>query len=124
MYTVRKMQQRGLGILSTLCVIIVIVFVVLVTIRVAPTVAEYYAMKRVIGQVVDKTSDQAIRNAYLEQAGFDGMRPPPVDPRDLEISFNGDRATVSFAYNKEIPLFGPVYLMIKYSSTKTAGSYK
>lgn len=125
MSTVKKqMQQRGAGILGALCTIIVIVFIVLLVIKVAPTVAEYFAMKRVIGQVVDKGTDMAIRNAYDEQAGFDGMRPPPVDKRDLEISFNGDKATVSFAYDKEIHLFGPAYLTIKYSASRTAGSYK
>lgn len=124
MHTVKAMQQRGLGILSGLCVIIVAVFIVLMVIKIAPTVAEYFAMKRVVSTVIDKGSEVAIRDAYEEQAGFDGMRPPPVDKRDLDISFNGDRATVSFAYNKEIHLFGPAYIMIKYSSTRVEGTYK
>jgi hypothetical protein len=33
---------------------------------------------------------------------------------DLTVSKEGEKVVVSFAYNKEIELFGPAYLLLKY----------
>ncbi|TNF57337.1 MAG: DUF4845 domain-containing protein, partial [Burkholderiales bacterium] len=34
--------------------------------------------------------------------------------KDLEITKQGDRVVVAFDYSREIPLFGPAYLVMKY----------
>ena len=46
-----------------------------------------------------------------------------ITSKDLVITRNGDRATVSFSYEKRIPLFGPAYLLIKYRGS-SAGGYE
>jgi hypothetical protein len=33
-----------------------------------------------------------------------------ISGKDLEVTKEGDKVVVSFAYDKEIPLFEPVYL--------------
>ncbi len=41
--------------------------------------------------------------------------------RDLEVTKMDDQVVVSFAYDKEIPLFGPAYLVIKYRGSSRGG---
>ena len=41
--------------------------------------------------------------------------------RDLEVTKMDDQVVVSFAYDKEIPLFGPAYLLIKYTGSSASG---
>ena len=35
--------------------------------------------------------------------------------KELDITKENDRVVISFAYEKEIELFGPVFLLIKYA---------
>jgi hypothetical protein len=37
-----------------------------------------------------------------------------VSGKDLEVKKDGDKVVVSFAYDREIHLFGPAYLLLKY----------
>ena len=37
-----------------------------------------------------------------------------VTGRDLEVSKEDDKIVIKFAYDKEIPLIEPVYLLIKF----------
>ena len=38
-----------------------------------------------------------------------------MKPKDLDISKNGDKVLVKFAYTREIHMFGLAYLLLKYS---------
>ena len=37
-----------------------------------------------------------------------------VSGKDLDVKKDGDKVVVSFAYDREIHLFGPAYLLLKY----------
>jgi hypothetical protein len=37
------------------------------------------------------------------------------------VTKQGDKVVVRFAYDKEIPLFGPAYLLIKYRGSSAGG---
>jgi hypothetical protein len=37
-----------------------------------------------------------------------------ITSKDLAITKENDRVVISFAYDKEVPIAGPVYLLIKY----------
>ena len=38
-----------------------------------------------------------------------------IKGKDLDVSKNGDKIVVKFAYTKEIHMFGPAYLLLKYA---------
>ena len=38
-----------------------------------------------------------------------------IGPQDLKVTKENDKVVIRFAYDKEVPLFEPVYLLIKYS---------
>jgi hypothetical protein len=54
-----------------------------------------------------------IRKAFQAQQDIE-YSISSIGPNDLEIDTSGDRVKISFAYDKEIELFSPVYLLIKY----------
>ena len=38
-----------------------------------------------------------------------------ISGKDLEITKENDRVVIRFAYNKEVPVAGPVYVLLKYA---------
>jgi hypothetical protein len=38
-----------------------------------------------------------------------------IGGKDLQITKENDKVVIRFAYDKEVPLFEPVFLLIKYS---------
>ena len=43
-----------------------------------------------------------------------------VTGKDLDITKENDKVVISFAYNKEIEIMGPVFLLIKYKGGSKA----
>jgi len=84
-------QQRGLSFIGLVLFVALVVSVFVVGAKLVPTVIEH--------QAILKALDKA-------KSG-----------KDLEVTKNGDKVVVSVAYNKEIPLVGPAYLLIKYTGT-------
>jgi hypothetical protein len=54
-----------------------------------------------------------VRQIYEKAADIDDIH--SVTPKDLDISKDGDKVVVKFAYNKEIHLAGPAFLLLKYA---------
>ena len=54
-----------------------------------------------------------IRNAF-ERRRISSTRSPRISGKDLEITKENEQVVIKFAYDKEIELFAPVYLVIKY----------
>jgi hypothetical protein len=50
---------------------------------------------------------------FEKAAAIDDIK--SISGKDLEIAKNGDKGVVSFAYNKEIHMFGPAFLLLKYA---------
>ena len=42
----------------------------------------------------------------------------PITGKDLEVTKEGDKVVVSFAYQREIHLAGPAYLTLKYAGSR------
>ena len=38
-----------------------------------------------------------------------------IPAKDLEITKENDRVVIAFAYQKEVPIAGPVYILLKYN---------
>jgi hypothetical protein len=96
---------------------------VIVGARVVPSVTEYFAVlkvaKKVASDSVGAETPQAIRAKFDLASAADYIE--TVSGKDLQIAKNGDKVVISFAYDKEIPLIAPVYLLIKYTGTTETG---
>lgn len=107
--------QRGLTLVSLVLWAIAISLVALVTLRVVPTVTEFYTIQ----SAVDKVSKTGGTTVAEIRTSFDKVKQveysiESISGQDLVITKENERIVVSFAYDKEVPLFGPVYLLIKY----------
>ena len=108
-------RQSGLTLISLMFWALLIGFSGYVLVRVVPTVAEYYTIERAVTKVA-KASPATVAEA---RAAFERQREidytvTSVTGKDLEVTKEGERVVIGFAYDKLIPLFGPVYLLIRY----------
>jgi len=96
-------------------VAIIVGFVALMGIRVFPSVNEYLTIRKSINQIMKSgpTSAAEIRTAFAKQKEVE-YAISSLDPKDLVITQNGSRLTTRFAYQVEVPIVDPVFLLIKY----------
>ncbi len=110
-----RSRQRGMSFFGLVFVGAVIVFGAVVAAKVTPTVIEYQAILKAAHKAKAGTTVAEVRSIFEKASAIDDFT--SVRPTDLQITKKGDKVVVSFAYNKEIELGGPVYLLIKYSGT-------
>jgi len=112
----RPTRQRGLGLFGLLFVIVVIGFIALVTMRVVPSAIEYQAVLKAVERAKSQPTPATIRSAFDRSAQIDDIT--SVAGKDLEIAPKPNSAPgfdVSFAYRKELHLFGPASLLLDYT---------
>lgn len=108
-------RQRGITLLGLLLWAVIIAMGALVAMRVAPTVNEYYTILRAVNVVAAEGGNTVpeIRAAFEKRKQVE-YAISSISSNDLAITKENEKIVVSFAYNKEIELFPPVYLLIKY----------
>jgi hypothetical protein len=94
---------------------IIIGAVAYLVLRVFPTVNEYLTIKRTI----DKVAAASPGTVAEVRAAFDRQRDieysiSSITGKDLEVTKENDKLVIGFAYDKVIPLYGSVFLLIKY----------
>lgn len=111
----RRQASRGITLLGLLLWAIAIGFVALLAIRVLPTVNEYFTILRAVNKVAVEggSTVSEIRAAFDRQRDIE-FSITSISGRDLKITKENDRVVVRFAYDRQIELFSPVYLLIKY----------
>ena len=111
----RRARQRGVTLFGLLFWAIVIGFIALVGMRVFPTVNEYLTIQKAVNKVATEgaTTVPEIRAAFDRQKEIE-YSIQAIGGKDLNITKENDKVVVSFAYDKEIELMKPVYLLIKY----------
>lgn len=110
-----RRRQRGLSLFGLLFWAIFIGFFAYVGIATFPTVNEYLTIQRAVNKVAadNPPTVAAARSAFQRQKDIE-YSISSISASDLEITKENDRVVIGFAYDKEVPLFGPVYLLIKY----------
>ncbi len=108
-------RQRGVTMLGLVFWGIVIGFAGYLAVRVVPTVNEYLTIQRAI----DKVAAAAPSTVHEIRVAFDRQKEieyaiQAISGQDLDITKVNDRVVISFAYEKEVPLGGPAYLLLKY----------
>lgn len=110
-----RRSQRGVTLFGLLFWAIVIGFFALLGLRVLPTMNEYFTIKSAVQKIATSGASTVpeIRNAFEKQIQIE-YSIVSITSKDLEITKVNEKVVISFAYNKEIELFDPVYLLIKY----------
>ena len=120
MNTGRISSQKGISFIGLLFLGVVFAFLAIVGAKVVPTASEFMSIQKAAKKAaVDGDTVPSVRAAFDRTASVDYIS--SISGKDLDITKEGDKIVVRFAYEKEIALFGPAYLLIKYSGSSAGG---
>lgn len=108
-------RQSGISLVGLLFWAVVLSFTGLIAARTIPTVMEYYTIQH----AVDKIARGNPATVPVARAEFERIKQveysiTSIGPEDLAITKEDDKVLITFAYEKQVELFGPVSLLIKY----------
>jgi hypothetical protein len=108
-------RQRGVTMFGLLFWAIVVGFVALIGMRVLPTLNEYFTIQRAVNKIAAEgaTTVPEIRNAFEKQKDIE-YSISSISGKDLQVTKENDKVVIQFAYDKEIEVVSPVYILIKY----------
>jgi uncharacterized protein DUF4845 len=116
-------KQRGVSFLVIFLVFVVVALAAVGVMKIAPAYQEFITAKRAIvaiGAGEGRTgSVNDIRKAFDRRSNVDNIT--VVTPGELEISKDGGDVVISFAYEKKIPLFANVSLLIDFAASTAPG---
>jgi hypothetical protein len=109
-------RQRGLSLVGLILVGIIVVALIALGFRVVPAVVEYIAIERAVQKIKSEgTTVREIQSAFERHATIDDIT--SISSRDLDITKEGDRIVISYAYSKKVPITDNVSLVIDFSGT-------
>ena len=108
-----KTKQRGISFIGVLFVVGVLAFVGVIGAQAFPTVLEFQAVSKAASKAKEGSTVPEVRAIFDKAAQIDDFK--SITGRDLEVTKEGDKTVVAFAYSKEIHIGGPAYLLLKYT---------
>jgi Tfp pilus assembly major pilin PilA len=111
-------EQRGVTLIGLVVACVVVVFVAIGGLKIAPAYIEYYNVKKAIVGVAQTTSRGTVlevRQAYDRRAAIDDME--IIKGKDLEVTKEGNDLVISFSYEKRIPLFSNISVVINFAAS-------
>lgn len=113
-----KNNQRGVALSGLIFWGIVIALVSVMGMKILPSVIEYYKIlkdvKATAGKVPPEASVTDVRKTFDRFAEIDTLS---FSSKDLDISKDNGRVIIDFAYEKRIPLFWNVSVVIDYKGS-------
>ena len=111
----RAGRQHGITLLGLLFWAIIAGFIALLAMRVLPTMSEYFTIQKAVNKVAldGGSTVPEIRAAFEKQKDIE-YSIQSITSKDLDITKENDRIVIRFAYDKEIELMAPVFVLIKY----------
>ena len=107
-----KNKQRGISFIGLLFVGGVLAFGGIMAAQVFPTMVEFQAITKAASKAAAGGTVADVRAMFDRAAQIDDIR--AISGKDLVVAKEGDKTVVSFAYNKEVHIGGPAYLLLKY----------
>lgn len=108
-----KHHQSGLSFVGMLFVAVVLGAGFLLAAQVAPTLIEFQAITKAATKASAGSTVAEVRANFDKAAQIDDIQ--SISGKDLDVTKQGDKIVVAFAYNKEIHLAGPANLLLKYA---------
>ena len=110
-----RARQRGITLFGLVFWAGLVGFTAYLLVRTLPTVNEYLTIQRAVENIA-KSQPATVAEA---RAAFDKQREleysiSSISGRDIMVTKENDKVVIGFAYDKLIPIYGPVHLLIKY----------
>ena len=116
MKTKTASRQRGLSLVGLIFVGLIVVMLLGLGFKVVPAVLEYIAIERAVQKIRNEgTTVRDIQVAFERHATIDDIK--SITSKDLDITKEGDRVVISYAYQKKIELIDNVSLVIDFAGT-------
>ena len=114
-FTLSKRRQRGVTLFGLMFWAVVVGFGALIGMKVLPTLNEYFTIKKAVNKIASENAATVpqIRAAFDRTASIE-YSIQSIKGKDLAVTKENDKVVISFAYDKEIELVSPVFLLIKY----------
>jgi len=112
----RRNRQLGISLIGLFLVGLIAVGLLALGFKTVPAVVEYIAIERAVQKIKNEGSTvREIQSAFDRHATIDDIT--SITSRDLDITKEGDRVVISYAYAKKIPVTDTVALVIDFSGT-------
>lgn len=108
--------QQGFTLIGLIFWAVVISMLALLVMKVAPALSEYRTIQSMVNKAAREGGStvpeiRAAYDRYLQiEYGVEAIR----SGRDLDVAKEDDKIVIRFAYDKEIALVDPVFLVIKF----------
>ena len=110
-------RQRGMSFIGLVLWGVIIVVLAIVGSKAVPIVIENMNIKKGATKAARQgTTVQEVRAIYARAQAIDDMT--SVNDKDLEVSKDQEgKIVVSYSYERDIPLYGPVYLVFRFNDS-------
>ena len=108
-----RSRQRGISFFGLIFVGALLAMAGVVAAQIFPTYVEYQAISKAANKAKEGATPAEVRTIFDKQSMVDDFK--SVTGKDLEVTKEGDKVVVSFAYQREIHLAGPAWLTLKYA---------
>lgn len=109
-------RQRGLSLIGLIFVGLIVVALLALGFKVVPAVIEYIAIERAVQKIKNEAGTvRDIQAAFERHRTIDDIT--SITSRDLDITKEGDKVVISYAYQKKIPILDNVSLVIDFAGT-------
>jgi hypothetical protein len=108
-----RSTQRGISFIGLIFVGGVLACAGVIAAQVFPTIVEYQSVVKAANKSKEGNSVAEVRSIFDKAADIDNIK--AIQGKDLDVAKEGDKIVVSFAYNREIHLTGPAFLVLKYA---------
>jgi hypothetical protein len=109
-------RQRGVSILGIMLICAAIVLVAVLAMKVTPAYMEYGTIKKSLQATKDSGAKTVvdIQKAFQRNADINSIS--VISGKDLDITKEGNDIVVGFHYDKKIPLFANVSILIEFQA--------
>ena len=108
-----RSRQRGISFIGLVFVGSLLAMAGVIAAQVFPTYIEYQAISKAANKSKEGATPAEVRSIFDKQSAVDDFK--SVSGKDIEVTKEGDKVVVSFAYQREIHLAGPAWLTLKYA---------
>lgn len=107
-----RSRQAGISFIGLVFVAAILAMGGVVAAQVFPTAVEFIAVQRAVQKASTGQSVAEIRDIFDKAASIDDIK--SISGKEIDVSKEGDKVVVGFAYQREIHLVGPAFLTLKY----------
>jgi len=112
----KSSRQRGVTLFGLLFWAVVVGFLALIGMRVLPALNEYFTIKRAVNKIAMESANATVPEirASFERTKQIEYSITTISAKDLIVTKENEKVVVAFAYDKEVELVKPVFLLIKF----------